>query len=66
MKIRRQHRFKRHFVSQAAVQVIEQVARAVVTNSPDSARKLQRMSNRRVGAAVKAGLLPHRKVVLRA
>lgn len=53
MKVRRQHRFKRRFASLAAMQLIEQIAHAAVANSPEIARKLQRMSNRRVGVLVK-------------
>ncbi|MEX3926715.1 hypothetical protein AB4Y36_22160 [Paraburkholderia sp. BR10936] len=57
MKVRRQHRFKRQFASPAAMHLIEQIARAVVTgNAPDIARKLQRLSNRHVGEVVKAAL----------
>lgn len=55
MKVRRQHRFRRHFASPDAMQSIDLLARAIATDLP-LARKVLRMRNARAGAVIKAAL----------
>lgn len=55
MKVRRQHRFPRHFASLDALQPIDLLARAIAADLP-LASKVLRMRNARVGAAIKAVL----------
>lgn len=60
MKVRRQHRFQRHFASPDALQSINLLARAIAADLP-LARKLLRMRNAHVGAVVKAAIRQRRK-----
>jgi len=59
MKVRRQHRFRRHFASPSAMQSIDLLARGIAADLR-LARKVLRMRNARVGAVIKAALRQRR------
>ena len=55
MKVRRQHRFRRHFASPDAMQSIDLLARAITADLP-LARRVLHMHNARAGAVIEAAL----------